>query len=322
MFSPRDTLVPVSAQKLTSGGVLLEVRDSGVGIPPSRLTEINWRLDNPPLVDVSVSQHMGLFAASRLAARNGVRIRLRAATPRGLSALIWLPANLTSRAVTNIEQRPWQLAEDSSVAELRVGGRHTPGRHTPGRHTDGGGRGGAEQPAAAAVRSTWFSAKRPSGRTAQGADAGKAVAGWTGTVAARGETVSAAPAAPAWSASSTPVRQAPRPESRWDDDAGIAEAARTPVLGDRTTAGLPVRVPGANMIPGSVGGGMAGAVADATQAPGRRTARPEAEPVMPSRRTPPSQRSPELARNRLSGFQLGSREAETQTPRAGEEASP
>jgi signal transduction histidine kinase len=322
MFSPRDTLVPVSAQKLTSGGVLLEIRDSGVGISPSRLTEINWRLDNPPLVDVSVSQHMGLFAASRLAARNGVRIRLRAATPRGLSALIWLPGNLTSRAVTNIEQRSWQLAEDSSFAELRVGGRRTPGRRTPVRDTDGGERGGAEQPAAAAGKSTWFRARRPSGRNAHGADADEAVLGGADRVPAGGETVSAGPAAPAWSAYSTSVRQAPRPEIWPDDGAGIAETARTPVFGDRTTAGLPVRVPGVNMIPGSVSGRRAGAVADTTQALGRRTERPETEPVMPSRRTPPSRRSPERARNRLSGFQLGSREAEAQTTSAGEETSP
>jgi signal transduction histidine kinase len=48
IFSPKDTPVQVSGQELTSGGVLLEVSDNGVGIPEARLTEINWRLDNPP----------------------------------------------------------------------------------------------------------------------------------------------------------------------------------------------------------------------------------------------------------------------------------
>jgi hypothetical protein len=28
---------------------------------------MNWRLDNPPTIDVSVSRHMGLFAVARLA---------------------------------------------------------------------------------------------------------------------------------------------------------------------------------------------------------------------------------------------------------------
>ena len=83
MFSPKDTPVHVSAQELTSGGVLIEVSDSGVGIPEARLAEMNWRLDNPPVIDVSVSRHMGLFAVARLAERHGVRVRLRAGTREG-----------------------------------------------------------------------------------------------------------------------------------------------------------------------------------------------------------------------------------------------
>jgi len=91
MFSPRDTSVQLTGQEVSTGGVLLEVRDAGIGIPPARLAEMNWRFDNPPLVDVSVSRHMGLFAVSRLAARHGVRVRLQAAEPQGVSALVWLP---------------------------------------------------------------------------------------------------------------------------------------------------------------------------------------------------------------------------------------
>ncbi|MGA9833043.1 MAG: nitrate- and nitrite sensing domain-containing protein, partial [Trebonia sp.] len=86
MFSPRDTPVQLTGQEVSTGGVLLEVGDAGIGIPPTRLAEMNWRFDNPPLVDVSVSRHMGLFAVSRLAARHGVRVRLQAAAPQGVSA--------------------------------------------------------------------------------------------------------------------------------------------------------------------------------------------------------------------------------------------
>jgi signal transduction histidine kinase len=87
-FSPKETQVRVSAQELTSGGVLIEVSDSGVGVSYARLAEINRRLDDPPVIDASVARHMGLFAVGRLAERHGVRVRLRAATPRGLSALV------------------------------------------------------------------------------------------------------------------------------------------------------------------------------------------------------------------------------------------
>src|SRR5215472_11507039 len=97
MFSPKDTQVQVSAQELTSGGVLIEVSDKGIGVSESRLAEMNWRLDNPPVIDVSVSRHMGLFAVARLAERHRIRIRLRPAAPQGMTALVWLPDSVVER---------------------------------------------------------------------------------------------------------------------------------------------------------------------------------------------------------------------------------
>ena len=97
IFSPKDTQVHVSMQELTSGGVLIEVIDKGIGVSEARLTDMNWRLDNPPTIDVSVSRHMGLFAVARLAERHRVRVRLRPAPPQGLSALVWLPDSVIER---------------------------------------------------------------------------------------------------------------------------------------------------------------------------------------------------------------------------------
>ncbi len=90
-FSPEDTQVYVSGQPLTTGGVLLDVTDGGVGISDQEMGHANWRLDNPPVVDVGVSRRMGLFVVGRLAARHGVRVRLRHASSGGLTALVWLP---------------------------------------------------------------------------------------------------------------------------------------------------------------------------------------------------------------------------------------
>ena len=98
IFSPKDSPVQVSAQELTSGGVLIEVTDRGIGVSESRLAEMNWRLDNPPVMDVSVSRHMGLFAVARLAERHRIRIRLRPASPQGLTALVWLPDTVIERS--------------------------------------------------------------------------------------------------------------------------------------------------------------------------------------------------------------------------------
>src|ERR1700728_4087797 len=69
-FSPKDTPVHVRMQELSSGGVLIEVVDRGIGVSEARLTEMNFRLDNPPTIDVSVSRPMGLFAVARLGERH------------------------------------------------------------------------------------------------------------------------------------------------------------------------------------------------------------------------------------------------------------
>jgi hypothetical protein len=84
----------------------------------------------------------------------------------------------------------------------------------------------------------------------------------------------------------------------WAQGRHAAEIAANPIRGDQTSAGLPVRIPNANLIPGSAGGRESPA--------GGAAALP--------------QRSPETARNRLSGFQQGSHRAGRRKPSPGEGA--
>jgi signal transduction histidine kinase len=90
-FSAADTPVSIVGHLLSSGGVLVEISDQGVGMGAEEMAHANWRLDNPPTVDVAVSRRMGLFVVARLAARHGIRVRLRAGDSSGLTALVWLP---------------------------------------------------------------------------------------------------------------------------------------------------------------------------------------------------------------------------------------
>jgi hypothetical protein len=90
-LSSTDTPVNISGHLLTSGGVLIDITDQGVGMGSEEMAHANWRLDNPPVVDVAVSRRMGLFVVGRLAARHGIRVRLRPAASGGLTALVWLP---------------------------------------------------------------------------------------------------------------------------------------------------------------------------------------------------------------------------------------
>jgi signal transduction histidine kinase len=99
-FSSAETPVAVAGHLLTSGGVLLDITDQGVGMGAEEMAHANWRLDNPPVVDVAVSRRMGLFVVARLAARHGIRVRLRPAQAGGLTALVWLPDEVVSNETT------------------------------------------------------------------------------------------------------------------------------------------------------------------------------------------------------------------------------
>jgi signal transduction histidine kinase len=274
VFSSSDNRVLVSVQELTSGGVLIQVSDNGVGISPARLAEINRRLDVPPAIDDSVSRHMGLFAVARLAQRHGVRVRLRAGTPQGLTALVWLPDSLAERGTILYGDMP-----------QRLGGPQA--RHTPGQHA-------APAPARETVpRETVPRDTMP------------------GEMVPR-EAVPAAGSAPSWFRNRRSPEAGPPSAGGtmpatdgWAGGLQAAQIIANPVLGDRMVAGMPVRVPHANLLPGSVDGGQ--------RAAGRPDGGQGGQATLP-------QRSPELARSRLSGFQRGARRAEGQTPRAGERA--
>ena len=89
-FSPEHTKVAVSGHLLSGGGAMLQISDSGVGMSPDELEEANWRLANPPTIDVSVSRRMGLFVVGRLASGtasgSSCGPRCPAASPRSSSA--------------------------------------------------------------------------------------------------------------------------------------------------------------------------------------------------------------------------------------------
>ena len=93
-FSSRDTKVTVTANRIDGGGVMIGITDHGIGMTAEELAQANWRLSNPPVVDVSVSRRMGLFVVGRLALRHGIRVQLRPHDGGGLTAMVLLPETL------------------------------------------------------------------------------------------------------------------------------------------------------------------------------------------------------------------------------------
>jgi hypothetical protein len=151
-FSPKDTPVNVSGHLLNSGGALLDITDRGVGMDADEMAHANWRLDNPPVVDVAVSRRMGLFVVARLAARHGIRVRLRPASMGGLTALVWLPDEVITREAfpANLGFRRFQPPADGAAAG--------PDGSPTGAASDRG----AAARAVAAARMARFGPSRPS----------------------------------------------------------------------------------------------------------------------------------------------------------------
>jgi signal transduction histidine kinase len=278
-FSPRDTPVHMTAQQVTSGGVLVEVADSGVGIPAGVLTELNDRLDNPPVMDVSISRHMGLFAVARLAERHGIRVRLRARPPQGIIAMVWLPDTII-------------LQGDRPFGRLHPAMRNI---GVPGRRPGGASR--ASLPAQPALPTTPQPepvSPRPAARTAAVASSK-----WFTDPHAGQSDGPLLPAAASMTA-----------DQGYGDQGYGAPGNGAPGNGEQTRSGLPVRVPRANLAPG---------LADTTRRtditrPSHQPDRHELQP--PGQQW--AHRTPDIARSRLSGFQRGVRRGKSQTPSAGE----
>ena len=301
-LSAADTPVDISGRPLAGGGVLVEVTDQGVGMNPDMLAQVNWRLDNPSATDITAYRKMGLFVVGRLAARHGVKVRLQPTEFGGLTALVWLPdaivvrpataparpatasarpATASARPATAPERpataperpagtdpdrlsaesaasarslRPAPTAQDIRPAAQDTRVRQRPDiRPRPPAQDQAPALGpqaspadGRRLPIYEAVESDWFSRRKQFG----------------GTTAAEGS----------W---------APRVDEGWR----AAEVVIAPSSSGVTTAGLPVRVPRANLVPGAITG--------------------------PQPTAPGPARSATAARDRLAGFQRGTSEGRT-----------
>ena len=233
-FSPEDTQVYVTGQPLTSGGVLLDITDNGVGISEQEMAHANWRLDNPPVVDVAVSRRMGLFVVGRLAARHGVRVRLRHAQSGGLTALIWLPESVAAPEsgqplgrLRKFEADDYGPAPSLSAPTAGAGVGLGGGPATLPAPAPG------PRPAAAAAASAARPRPRPGSRGWRRRPGGRcpaAAATATGTATAAASAPSAPTAAPVKTAPATP----PAPNGASGPGATI----------DAPGGPLPVRTPG------------------------------------------------------------------------------
>lgn len=93
-FSAANMPVRVTAHAVNTGGVVIDITDHGIGMTDKELAFANWQLENPPATTIDATKWMGLLVVARLAVRHGIKVRLTQAEQGGLTALVWLPAEI------------------------------------------------------------------------------------------------------------------------------------------------------------------------------------------------------------------------------------
>ncbi|WP_157436010.1 sensor histidine kinase [Actinospica robiniae] len=101
-FSAPRTKVWIAGRMADDSGIVLRIEDAGLGMKREELDEANERMNNPPVVDVSVARRMGLYVVGRLAARYGIEVRLGESQAGGVAALIHLPLALLGEGADTV----------------------------------------------------------------------------------------------------------------------------------------------------------------------------------------------------------------------------
>ena len=318
-FSPPGTKVQIAGQSISSGYVL-EIEDRGLGMTDDELVEANERLANPPIVDFALSRMLGLYVVARLAQRYNIKVQLRHSWYGGVTALVLLPLGLTVQApvpesleaAQNGGHRP-QLAPPARPnldgAPVQVA-QPVAAPPSPSQDT-GDGQLGGNTPIFEAARSDWFEDEDihrdhlPLRR--HGAEQPRTVpeeAYWA--VGAGPEPPPTSAADPPQQPPPTPPAPAPPTRSRhlWAEQPSTLASSPPPAPETPlTTAGLPRRVPRANLAPGML-------TTQTEQEPAPASPDPPTAPDIPtSART----RSPEQVRSMLASYRSGVERGRTQT---------
>ena len=122
---------------MLGGGLRIQIADTGLGVAPEQLAELNERLREPGDIDVAASRTLGLYVVARLAARHGILVRLAPGTPNGTLAQVDLPAPIIlspldtgDRVIPAVIEgsQPMLLDGDADGSPAREGERHRPRR--------------------------------------------------------------------------------------------------------------------------------------------------------------------------------------------------
>ncbi|MER7077062.1 Signal transduction histidine kinase [Saccharopolyspora kobensis] len=306
-FSAPNTQVTVSGHRRGDGALVVDIVDQGIGMSETDRAETNIRLASDGELTLSTSRRMGLFVVGRLAARHGIHVELHpGAEGRGLRASVTigpelladavnLPQPRTNGAATHhehtsdalVEEFDWEAAEQDAASPIRNGyhllrpprdAEPVPEQrdvaNAQEKAPSDGATNGAPTPIFDNLASAWFQTTPATDHTTPHwpppGDASK------GTFLSSGPTGKFPSPQPTHNGSNGRVWAFASDEAR---QRAQEVAAAEPT--NHTSAGLPQRIPLANLVAGSA------------ESPGTEQPRP--------------QRNPDVARGRLSSFQAGLR---------------
>ncbi|MGF6887344.1 signal transduction histidine kinase [Nocardia sp. GAS34] len=117
--SPPETDVKFTFAQAHDQGLLVEVADRGIGMPPAEMADINRRLETSAEVGPDTARHMGLFVVGRLAERHGLTVRLRStfdtARDPGVTVAVHLPKPIIVAPVGGTVSVPAQSSTSQPI---------------------------------------------------------------------------------------------------------------------------------------------------------------------------------------------------------------
>ncbi|MBB2771081.1 MULTISPECIES: ATP-binding protein [Mycolicibacterium] len=273
-YSPPTSQVRVSAMHTGNGGLVIEVGDTGLGMAEADLRIANARLQSGGEVTPYTARHMGLFVVGRLAAQHGFVVRLRSTVVdepnSGTTVGVYVPAELL--AYTDTVRQPHLPPTAPPAAPPAA----APARHH--RPEPAGDLNGHSDLAAGGLPQRNPGASGIAGTAGEQTDPRRAVPAPTNTssffasraqAAANGahERPEPEPVANPNAGADDAIYQSMLSEwlvdptdlgkstdldwkSVWDHGWSAAAAADEAPVRERTDEGLPVRDPGARLVPG------------------------------------------------------------------------
>ncbi|MPZ27495.1 MAG: HAMP domain-containing protein [Micromonosporaceae bacterium] len=226
-YSPPQAPVRVDAWWLTDR-VMVQIADEGIGINPARRAELNRRLATRPPLDLAAVEAMGLTVVAYLAARHRIRVELREGHRRGTIAEVTLPPELVA---VGIDHRAYQ-------APARVPRPRTPALSAPP----------AVPPAAPLFRRPDLPWPPAPAQT----DPPVPVPGALDQTAELRLPIFEQVQRSQWFSSARDLAESASWQTPADEGWQAAARAASPLPAGTTHSGLPVRQPGAQLVPGGV----------------------------------------------------------------------